>query len=83
MIDVLVAGGGPAGLATAIAARLEGMRVRVVEPHAGTIDKACGEGIMPAGVAALRELGVELEGRPFHGIRYVHRDLPLTCQTAG
>lgn len=75
MIDVLVAGGGPAGLSAAIAARQAGMSVLVVEPHGGTIDKACGEGVMPAGLIALRDLGVAIEGRPFGGIRYVHRDL--------
>lgn len=72
MIDLLVAGGGPAGLAAAIAARRAGMDVLVVEPRAGVIDKACGEGIMPAGVAALGELGVALDGVSFDGVRYRH-----------
>lgn len=71
MIDLLVAGGGPAGLAAAIAARHAGMSVVVVEPKPGVIDKACGEGIMPGGVAALAELGVRLEGFPFAGVRWV------------
>jgi flavin-dependent dehydrogenase len=70
--DLLVVGGGPAGLATAIAARQAGMQVMVLEPQAGVIDKACGEGLMPGGVAALARLGVVgLEGRPFVGIRYI------------
>ncbi|MFD2351895.1 FAD-binding protein [Nonomuraea ferruginea] len=34
MIDVLVAGGGPAGLATAIHAALLGMEAVVAEPRA-------------------------------------------------
>lgn len=72
MIDLVVAGGGPAGLAAAIAARRAGMSVVVVEPKRGTIDKACGEGIMPGGVAALAELGVHVEGFPFAGIRWIH-----------
>lgn len=72
MRDLLVVGGGPAGLATAIAARQAGMQVMVLEPQAGVIDKACGEGLMPGGVAALARLGVVgLEGRPFVGIRYI------------
>ncbi|MBX6168321.1 MAG: FAD-dependent monooxygenase, partial [Thermobispora bispora] len=72
MIDVLVAGGGPAGLATAIHAALAGMETVVVEPRPGPIDKACGEGLMPTGAAALADLGVAApEGRPFRGIRYV------------
>lgn len=71
MIDLVVAGGGPAGLAAAIAARRAGMSVVVVEPKRGVIDKACGEGIMPGGVATLADLGVVLEGRPFAGVRWV------------
>ncbi|GAA3101513.1 NAD(P)/FAD-dependent oxidoreductase [Streptosporangium carneum] len=71
MIDVLVSGGGPAGLATAIHAALAGMEAVVVEPRPGPVDKACGEGLMPSGVAALRSLGVRVEGRALAGIRYV------------
>jgi flavin-dependent dehydrogenase len=74
MIDVLVAGGGPAGLATAVRASLAGLEAVVVEPRAGPIDKACGEGVMPAGVAALRALGVGIQGRELHGIRYLDGD---------
>jgi len=72
-VDVVVVGGGPAGLATAIAARGEGLSTVVVEPRADPIDKACGEGLMPGALAALATLGVELgaAGRPFRGIRYV------------
>lgn len=71
MIDLLVAGGGPAGLAAAIRAAGLGMETVVVEPRTAPIDKACGEGIMPSGVAALRSLGVEPAGHPLRGIRYV------------
>ncbi|MFJ9407198.1 NAD(P)/FAD-dependent oxidoreductase [Streptomyces sp. NPDC101393] len=72
MIDLLVAGGGPAGLATAVHAALAGWEAVVVEPRTTPVDKACGEGIMPGGVAALTALGVDLaEGRPLRGIRYL------------
>ncbi|MFE3165327.1 NAD(P)/FAD-dependent oxidoreductase [Streptomyces sp. NPDC059224] len=71
MIDVLVAGGGPAGLAAAIHAALVGLEAVVVEPRTAPIDKACGEGVMPSGLAALRALGVEVTGRELRGIRYV------------
>ncbi|MGW1222428.1 NAD(P)/FAD-dependent oxidoreductase [Streptomyces californicus] len=70
MIDVLVAGGGPAGLAAAIRAASAGLEAVVVEPRATPVDKACGEGIMPGGVAALRDLGVRVGGRELRGIRY-------------
>ena len=70
-VDLLVAGGGPVGLGTAIEARLAGMSVALVEPRTGPVDKACGEGLMPAGVAGLRRLGVEPPGVPLRGIRYL------------
>lgn len=72
--DVLVIGGGPAGLAAAIAARLKGFDVTVVDAAHPPIDKACGEGILPAGVAVMRRLGVRLssdEGFRFRGIRFL------------
>jgi len=71
MRDLLVAGGGPVGLATALYAARAGLDVGVVEPREGVIDKACGEGLMPGAVAALTELGVPLAGHPITGIRYV------------
>jgi flavin-dependent dehydrogenase len=71
VIDLLVAGGGPAGLATAIHGALAGLRVVVVEPRPAPVDKACGEGLMPAGVTALARLGITPAGRPLAGIRYL------------
>jgi flavin-dependent dehydrogenase len=72
--EVFVIGGGPAGLAAAIAARLRGFRVMVADGATPPIDKACGEGLMPDGLAALRELGVELrrdDGFAFRGLRFL------------
>jgi flavin-dependent dehydrogenase len=70
--DVLIVGGGPAGLATALACRARGLPVRVVESGSSGRDKPCGEGLMPDAVAVLARLGVDLgeAGRPFRGIRY-------------
>jgi flavin-dependent dehydrogenase len=75
--EVFVAGGGPAGLAAAIAARQRGFAVTLVDCAHPPIDKACGEGIMPDGLRALRELGVGLSPAsafPFRGIRFVNED---------
>ncbi|MFE4058839.1 NAD(P)/FAD-dependent oxidoreductase [Streptomyces sp. NPDC059096] len=73
MIDLLVAGGGPAGLATAVHAALAGLETVVIEPRPTPVDKACGEGVMPAGVRALAALGLEPpDGQALRGIRYVH-----------
>lgn len=72
--EVLVAGGGPAGLAAAIAARQAGFEVTVVDCAEPPIDKACGEGIMPDGLAALMRLGISLNGMvgaPFRGVRFL------------
>lgn len=69
--DLLVVGGGPAGLATALHARRAGLSVIVVEPRPSPVDKACGEGLMPGGLAALNELGVDPQGVPLRGIAYV------------
>ncbi len=44
-IDVLVAGAGPVGLATAIYAAKSGLEVVVADPRSGDMDKACGEGL--------------------------------------
>jgi flavin-dependent dehydrogenase len=72
--DVFVAGGGPAGLATAIAARLRGLTVLVADGAIPPIDKSCGEGLLPGGVEALQKLGVsipEIDSYSFRGIRFV------------
>lgn len=75
--DVFVIGGGPAGLATGIAARKKGFRVAVADGAQWPIEKACGEGLMPDTVAALRELGVILgagDGQVMSGVRFVARE---------
>jgi len=72
--DVFVVGGGPAGLAAAIAARRQGFQVTVADVFRPPIDKACGEGLMPDSVAALRELGLDLDDLDtgaFRGIRFI------------
>jgi flavin-dependent dehydrogenase len=71
VIDLVVAGGGPAGLVTALHAARAGLDVVVVEPRSAPVDKACGEGLMPGAVAALAALGVHPSGRPFRGIAYL------------
>jgi flavin-dependent dehydrogenase len=66
----LIAGAGPAGLATAINAASAGFEVAIFDPRPSPIDKACGEGLMPAAVRELETLGVPVGGRAFRGICY-------------
>src|ERR1700722_10540219 len=71
--DVFIIGGGPAGLAAAIAARNKGLRVMVADGNRPPIDKACGEGLMPDAVTAAGRIGIllaEAEGFRFRGIGF-------------
>ncbi len=80
-VEVFVIGGGPAGLAAAIAARQRGMSVAVADGIEPPIDKACGEGLMPEAVEALGELGVEVPldaGYRFRGIRFLQQDAQVS-----
>lgn len=70
MIDLVVAGGGPAGLATAIHAAHAGLETIVIERRSGPIDKACGEGLMPHAVRQLELLGAQPAGKTFRGVSY-------------
>ncbi len=85
-MDLLVVGGGPAGLASALHAARAGLDVAVWEQRAGTVDKACGEGLMPGAVTALAALGLHPPGHALRGIRYVaerHRvDADFAASTA-
>lgn len=79
--DVLVVGAGPAGIAAAIAASLKGFRVTVADPRKPPIDKACGEGLLPEAVSALRALGIDLHpglAFPLSGIRFVDDQFSAT-----
>jgi menaquinone-9 beta-reductase len=78
-VDVVVVGGGPAGLASAIEVSRRGLSVIVIERQGPTPDKACGEGLMPTGWRALDALGAAAllppEAKtPFCGIRYLQEN---------
>ena len=80
--DVFVVGGGPAGLAAAIAARLKGFDVTVADAAQPPIEKACGEGLMPEALAALERLGISIGpdvSAPFRGIRFVDGDVSVAA----
>jgi flavin-dependent dehydrogenase len=86
--QVIVVGGGPAGLAAAIAVRRRGFSVEVIDSARPPIEKVCGEGLLPETLASLRRIGVDpawLHGEPFRGVRYiagetqVEADFPGAC----
>ena len=79
MRDVIVIGGGPAGLAAAAAVAARGLDALVLERRALPVDKACGEGLLPGGVRALEALGaarhLDPDGwSPLRSIRWVQED---------
>ncbi len=81
--DVFIAGGGPAGLAAAIATTKFGFRVTVADGGTPPINKPCGEGLMPDGLAALQSLGVYLEpgdALPLRGTRFIEEGVSATAE---
>jgi flavin-dependent dehydrogenase len=80
-MDVAVLGGGPAGLAAALALRRQGLRVTLYDAQRPPIDKACGEGLMPQSVRILEGLGVSLgdgNGGCIAGISF-HEGMEAAC----
>jgi len=72
--QVIIVGGGPAGLAAAVALRAQNFCVTVVDAAQPPIEKVCGEGLLPETLESLRAIGVKpksLPGVPFRGIRYI------------
>ena len=64
-------GAGPAGSALAIMLKQAGARTELLDRTQFPRDKACGEGLMPAGVEVLEGLGVSLSGFPrLAGVTY-------------
>lgn len=76
--DCVIVGAGPAGSAAALYLSRAGRSTALIDRAAFPRRKACGEGILPAGVSVLRELGVYEEaaalGRALRGISYTTRD---------
>jgi flavin-dependent dehydrogenase len=81
--DVFVVGGGPAGLAAAIAARQKGFEVVVADGWAPPIEKPCGEGMMPETRASLRAMGVAInstDGQIFSGISFAQEGAQVAAE---
>jgi flavin-dependent dehydrogenase len=74
MTDVIVIGGGPAGASAAANLARRGRSVVLLERQPFPRRKACGEGILPAGVAELRRMGllerIACRGQALRGVRF-------------
>jgi len=75
--DAVVVGCGPSGATAALLLARQGHRVVVIDRSRFPRDKACGEGLMPPGVAVLRRLALHEKvmatgARPLHGVAYQH-----------
>lgn len=69
--DVAVVGAGPVGSSLAAMLAGGGVRTALLDRSEFPRDKACGEGLMPAGVAVLEEVGIDLSGFPaLDGVTY-------------
>lgn len=80
--DVLVVGAGPAGLATAIAVKRKGLSVTVADSRRPPIEKACGEGLLPEGVAALSTLGIKFNSSVAFAITGIRFCDATSCASA-
>ena len=64
MLDVLVAGAGPAGVAAAIEARRMGLSALVVDKATFPRDKTCGDGLTTGALRLLDRLGFDVRALP-------------------
>jgi menaquinone-9 beta-reductase len=83
---VFIVGGGPAGLAAAIELRGRGFAVTIGDGAKPPVDKACGEGLMPDTVAALRKMGVAIQpadGYPLRGVRFFANGVAIEANFKG
>jgi flavin-dependent dehydrogenase len=70
-VKVAVIGAGPAGAVAAFALARAGAEVALFEKSAWPREKACGDGLTPASVALLGELGIALPARARFATTYV------------
>ncbi|HVC42330.1 MAG TPA: NAD(P)/FAD-dependent oxidoreductase [Candidatus Saccharimonadales bacterium] len=80
--DAVVVGAGPSGATTALLLARRGHDVVLIDRSRFPRDKACGEGVMPPGVDALRRLGLHAQvlatgARPIRGVTYQLRGGPF------
>lgn len=76
--DALIAGGGPAGSALAVALATEGRRVLLLERSRAAQHKVCGDFLSPESLPFLRRIGIDPEklgGQTIHSVRLAAREV--------
>lgn len=76
---ILIVGGGPAGLMTAICLAEKKLDITLIDKGSWPADKICGEGIMPKGIKMLKKSGAFAKINPescraFNGITYINNN---------
>ena len=69
--DVVIAGAGPAGAATAVHLARAGLRVALLDQSAFPRDKVCGDFVSPVALEELRDLGVS-DHIGYHATNLIH-----------
>jgi menaquinone-9 beta-reductase len=83
VFDALIIGASLAGSTAAVRLARQGFRVLLIDRQSFPRGKICGEGLMPAGVGLLGEVGVKAGcvgqgARPFQGLRFLLPDTDLS-----
>ncbi|HSR67763.1 MAG TPA: FAD-dependent monooxygenase [Acidobacteriota bacterium] len=81
--DAVIVGASVAGAAAAALLARQGLRIALLDKARFPRDKVCGEGLMPAGVGILREMGVLARltcGQSFQGIRFIEAESGATVE---
>ena len=87
MLDVIVAGAGPAGAIAALVMARAGARVLILDRSTFPRDKLCGDTINPGAVSFLRDLGLTdgplASGHRLHGMRVTGPTASVTSRYGG
>ena len=86
--DVIVAGAGPAGAATACGLARDGLDVLMLDRPSFPRDKACGDGVPPGAIEILNSLGMADKilaerGTKYERQHYTEEEIRWACGVLG